>query len=840
MAKFVDPDSLSAGQSTFVDPDEARGQVSGISRVAAGEQERKQRKDFGLRNRIAFNYDLTPDQIDTTTGAKAFDRIDYSFSDTDEEIIKKFREKYPKGLIQRIVMPEETKMRKSKGKERRVRTKDAESMLLFKYDANDPDEKLTSIEDYGRVTGGDVADLTAAVPEVAAAVGLSLAFPPSAGWQAAALGLGTAGAHVAKEGIEETRGMQLQPWSEVMKTAGIKGGIAAGFGYGGNLLMKPVNVGAGRGLLHVPEESRVAVQRIEEANLPLTQLGAHQIGKQHPILSGKAAQAFSTSAKGQTALVGQVKSAVTALEGLEGATKRQLGRKLVQIASPKYWKRKWGITGGKISAEKGGVSLQNAAKSFSQKSRADVGKLYDKVDDVANIEQPIFDLSKAGKQVQSIKQAILADVPDEQIAGRLPERMGGHATTETRPGAPLNVADTPRGQLLSVIEDIERASTQQSGYETVKNLRTRLFNLIDNEAWQWDVNKYYASKLWGELTNTLTSGKGSFPKVFKAASSAHRARMDVLNMSNFQRITKAELPVDLANQYSRPGGMPRELASAFREYSPKHFNRFRQYARFRLLEEEGGAVNAINNFTLKDPEGFRRIATKLEEKTLRKTASKLDALNSERVANVAKRQLDYDAVVDDLITKQNPAGINKLLIEFGGKNSEGGKALRRSVLKHVIKKSVHESEEGFKVVDKTKIRELLGELDESGALNLLTKADRKRLLAIKDYVRLVGLDADVGVSLQKQAAVGMISHPGKYPTMFRTFGVNEVISRLMMNKTVTRVLVGAGRKELPSAPMQRMSAVIGILYDDMEAGQQGLKKAKREEKKRSIEALGAY
>lgn len=824
MAKFLDPDEQQ-GQSGFVDPDAGTpsGRLGPGGRPGSTIDE--DALDFERRNRLAFQTGISPVDIDLTTGAKFGERVDYSFSDTDDEIINKFTKKYPKGVMKRTKFPDEPVTRNYHGQEQSY-VKPGPTVLLYKTDSEDSKEKWKSIEDYGKLSMGDIADVAGAAPEVIGAIGTSLLFPPSAGWQAAALGLGTLGGHVAKETLEEARGMQLQPWTEVMKTGAIKGGAAAALGYGAHLAMKPVNVGAGRGLLRTSEADRAAALRIKQSGLDLEPLGAHQLASEHPILTGKAAQAFSTSHYGQQAVSKQAASAVKALRGLEPKTAGHLGKKLQNMASREYWKKHWAQTRARFTTpEMGGKNLQQAAKSFSQKSRAEVGKLYDQVDDIATTQNPVFDLSAARSEVQNIKNAILADIPEEQAA------VGQ-----------VNVANTPKGQLLGVIDDIERISQTQTNYETVKSLRTRLFGLIDNEAWQWDVNKYYASQLWGKLTESIRNpvgGNNAFTNTFNAASAAHRARMDILNMSTFQRVMRAEKPVELANTYARPGAIPDEIHKAFTRFSPKKYDMFKQYAQLKMLRDNGGAMNAINKFMRDDPEGFARLVPKSQRTGLLRTAKNLDYLNSEQAAKLIGKQAEYDTVIETMLSKQTPLSAQRTLKFYGGKGSEGHTYLRRATLKHIINRAVKPSEKGYDVVDRKSLIGIIKEYKDKGVYDFLTSNDKLRLHALDDYVRMAKVDADVGVSLQKQAIIGQFSHPAKWGHAIRSLSVNELVARALMNNKISNLLVGMGRKPLSSIPLQRSSVVINAIAQDMEAGQQGLSKAESRMQKKSVEALDA-
>lgn len=764
-----------------------------------------EQRNFEDRNRIAFNYDLTPDQVDITTGAKAFDRIDYSFSDTDEEIMGKFRTKYPGGNIQRIVLPEETSLRKQKGKERRVRTKDAESRLMFKYDTNDPDENWKTIEDYGRVSGGDIADLAGSFPEVAATIGAAVATGgASLPVQALAMGGASTLAHLGKEGVEELRGTQMESFKDVLKTAFKKGALTSAAVGGTGLAIKALNPLAGRGLLRTSPENVAAQQNIERSGLGLRPLMAHQIEPEHKILQRFSRQAFSTSTLGAKEVALQEKSAYAGIKSLVDKTATQIGKPLKRLSEKAFGKKYYEALKGKVTTlEKGGEALKTGMKKdFVKGSKQVVNALYKNVDDAARLEKPVFDLKPVMNQVDDIEKSVIA-------AGA----EGGEGVSIV----------TPKGELLDVIKRIKALAPEQANHEAVKQLRTDLFKLIDNQPWAWDFNKFQARRLWDALTQTLENPASKAPlftKAFKTASTANRERMSLLSNKNIQQIIKSERPSQLAEIFSSPHAMTKEVYSAMKNYSPTRLREFQRAAQMKMLQDPKGAVKAAQDFKRIHKEGFDRLVPEGQQKAFLKMAKSMDELSSTRVAETLAKQTKASGFVDDLIAKQDVSGIEEVLRFYGGKNTAGGKMLRTGVMENIIGRVTEKGPQGFMVVNKEKLNTILKEFDRNGISKaVLTSTDRKKLAALDDYLRLLNIGSDAGTSLEAAQAITQLKHPSTFIKGAHKLTINTLIAKALTSPRTTKFLVGTGKPQLKGNWLKASAATYAAIQDDIEAGE---------------------
>lgn len=778
---------------------------------------RDEQIDFKARNAMAFELGVAPDEIDTQSGAGFLDRLDFSFSDNDAEIVAKFKAKYPNGVIRRVVVPDFTKGKSilrdeggkrlsySGGQQRELR---GGPRLVFKFDQGDPDEKLKTIEDYGRVSLGDVADLGGPTAKVAPAVAASFLVGPGALPQAAAAFGGTAVGHLAKEGVEEARGYQLQPWSEVAKQALGEGAAAGAMAGGLGLARNAINVGTGGGLLNIAPEDRAAQARIASSGLNLEPLTAPQLAPEHKVLQRLSRQAASTSTQSQQQVRLQEMSAEQALRSLkDSANATDIGRQAMR-ATEKTFREKWFKTlkadRGFVSPEKGGKALQGAGKDFVSGSRNVVRAAYDKADAAASKNPPIFDLSPAVQQVDDIERAVLGAVPEGEAA--------------------VNVAGTPRGELLGVIRDIKALAPEQTNYEVVKQLRTRLFDLIDNHPWNWDFNKHQALNLYKTLTGVLerpANGAPEFVQAFKTANQAAAERFSILERPSLQRIIKADQPAKLASTYALPGQFTDEVYQALRTHSSAKLKQFQRSAQLQILQKPGGAMKAVTDWIRRDPDGFSRIVPSAERKVFLDTAQNIDRLGSDKAVALLNQQTRASQFVRTLLKDQDPAGIDEAIRGVGGHGTKGHKLLRAGAIEDTVASVTEKGPRGYLVVDQAKLKSHIESMKKSGVWEkVLTREDRTKLTALDDYTRLLQSGKDVGTSLEAAQEIGKLKHPTTFLSGLHQLSMNSLIARFLVSPASTKFLIGGGR-QFDLSTVRRLGLVVGTIADDIEAGEQG-------------------
>lgn len=784
------------------------------------------------RGGIAETFGVGQEDVDIESGAEFITRLDASFSETDDEIYAKFRDKHPKGKIQRVNIPSSVI-----GEGGETLLSDVESRIVFKYDWEDPKEKIKTFEDVGVMSIGDFADvvgpLAKAIPEIATT--LVTKNPTSMGTFGKLFGV-TATTHLAEEGIEEARGFQRQTLSQVLGDAFVQGTLSGAFGVGGRLGTEAANLTTLKGVALAPEERKLLMQynMLKKHGVSVEEITAAQGAQYSAILQRLQAQSEASSRFMKEKLARQQISAERALEDLPSIKKSSydLDEGIKSLLSSQY--KKYGDEFvAKIKAtsprEVGG-DVQSAFTKWVKDSNIGVSAAYDDVERlVATSETPlIFDVTPALSKVKEIENAVLADARGTGVPGEVVDTMGNPTNKVMMQGQPLNVADVPTGRLLGIVNDIKALEGAQTNYEAIKQLRTRAGELI--ESWPWDAsyNKGAAKRLYGTLTDVLMNPTGDVVPAYKhlmgRATEMAKARFDVLDKPTIQNIIKSENPSKLAVRFGSPLEMTDEVMAVLRQY-PEKREAFQSLTKQNILFNRGGALNSLEEWHLKDPEGLSFIlGSSKQKKDFFDLADQFDKLNNSNLKKIAEKDSTTLSVADaimkgDIQSKE----FGGLLKELGGVNGEGHKMLQSSLITRVVNKVVTtDPSSGIASVNNKLLDKEIKTLMDTKAFALLSKEQREKLVGIDAYVKLISPKGkDTGTSLETTSLIAGLKHPSRFLTSVHGLGMNELIARVLSNKSFGRAMLGAGKQRYESDNLIAASLLAKAFLDE-EPGASGL------------------
>lgn len=732
---------------------------------------------------------LTGSEVDTETGLDFWSRFDISFSDTDEEKANKFMKGHPDGALHRINIPELNS-----------------SYLLFKFKADNPDEKWKTVEDEG-FTLADVADVAGGTPEFVAST--APFFVPgvreaSLGVQALAAGGGAMVGHLAKEGVEELRGTQLQPGLQVLYDALGRGGITAATTAATGVAQKAIRGITGRGALEATPEDQALLEAIGERPALKDKVPLAVISPEHKIAQRITAQAISTSKHGEQFIKSAEKAAVDEFKDLVGPDDYvSLSKELRGVISKVLGKGKAIILAQtrRTPLERGGKSAITGLEDDFVRNSSSVSKtLYSQVDDAANRLKPEFDLTDSINFAKELKKGLIAEGAD----------------------APVNVAEGPQRELLSVVNDLVKLDPTQTDYNVVKELRTRLFDLVDNQPWQWDTNKYQASQLWRKLSTTLmnpTNQADDYVKAIKTANSFWKKRSDILSDSHIQKIIRTDTPVDIAKKLSDEGQFTENVEYALTKFAPKKAKEVKDSIKYYwLVNKPGKAVENINRLREVDKMGFNRVVPKSELQPLLDLAKQMDTLNSSRMKQVFDRQLGAGKLVKGLINEQDVEGIELIIKQLGGNKSKGSKLLKAGILEDMLNESTELTQKNTLRINANTFAAKWREYNRNGILDkLMPIEDKKALEALKIYSKLWERSVDPGVSLEAAQLISLLKHPKTFIQGSHGLAMNEALAWIMLSPKTRDFLVGRGTQPIAGAYPKVMAIALEDMISTMDA-----------------------
>lgn len=758
---------------------------------------------------------VSPKEVDVETGGKFLDRLDYSFSDTDAEVANKFGRKYPEGTMARIAMPN--------GRTRLI------------YQETDKD-KWKTVEDYG-VSAGDIADVGGEATMLGASIAAGMATGgASTVIQMLAYGGGYAGGYLVKEAVEALRGTQLQTGKEV----GIEALKRYGEAGAGVLVAKGISATAtavGRRGVPGEEVSQLLtdVRKAKEGGAPIEGLMVPQQAPESMILERFGAQARSMSKKMKQQEMAQQASALKALKAgkVKGQTAYQSGQVITQEAKKIYSAEKNRLINelGRATPRQTQASLANAVDDFLVNSKEEVTKLYNNVDIIAEKEMPIFNLGTAKNQVQAIKNAVAGiGKPVTREIETKPRGGYGFAQpttkeTITQAGPAVQVADTPIGRLKGVIKDVEELANVQTNYDVIKQLRTRTGELIKQFPWDDNINRGSAKRLYGVLTDVLKNPINKtkqYPKAITNATEKAKARFDVMESASIQRIVTTENTGKLAIALSEPNALTPEVMNVLNSRFVKKtdIDRFKTGVLDQIILDEGGAVKALNRYRDQnfDPESWKWLVPKRQEKNIENIAAQIDKLNKSNIGELVKSDPKALNAINDLLFKEgtSKADIDNIVGAF----SEKGKwSLRHAAYEDIISKTETKFK-GVQTIDKTKLGEQIQQYKKSGVWDrVLTKQDRTNIQGLKSYMDLIyWRGADPGTSLEAAQAITDLKHPATFFNGLHKVGANTLMAKILMSKAGSKLLIGSPKAKIRKEPIIVLEAIVKGLSEGTEPG----------------------
>lgn len=751
---------------------------------------------------------LRTQDVDTTTGAPVGLRIDLSMSTSPAEKIAKIQKRFPKGRAAMVGDPRYGQH------------------LTYREDLEDPNERPKTVEDFGRTTWGDLGDVTRDLGQAAVDVAPYALFPELAAAKPiyqAITGFATgAGGHAAMEGIEELRGTQMDSAGTVAGDAAKQGALSGAFDYGLSKVGKLADVARGAGAFDMSEAERSLLQ-----NLDNSPLGEHvsiaPIKGDSPIARRMTMQAKSLSKGAQDRLLAGQQAGTDYLQSMsQSRTPHQIGkplrtelRRMVNQEESRIMKSVEPYNQAqKISLEQGGKIAQSAlSEDFVKNSRGVVASLYKELDDVAAIEKPIFktnDLKKKAKE-------IIGKLNDFTVQGQ------------------VNVPTPETAALAKVLGAIDSVPNYLGDFNVLKNIRTSLWDTIDNTPWQWNGGKKLALDAYSALTDAMKNpvkagGKPTngtqyqFLDKLKEASEAAKERFGVFENAQIRAIMNTDKPVTIARTLAKDGNLTEEVAGVMEKWAPEKFNDVRASIKNFWVTDpanRGKLTEYLANQKALYPEAYKRITGgQADESALVGVAQQLDRVNSPNIMAALDRNTQAGHVVTKLMKDQDQEGIEYLMGLVGGKSSPGGQHLKTGLLEGLLNSVSKEGKSGVVTIDHSKFSAQLRDWQRSGILErVFGKEDIENLFLIKHYTRMFNaVLEDSGTSLTAAGTVKSLLHPSSFAAGAHSIVVSKLMGWAMTSPRARKLLLGRGNVKEPFLSGRITANILAAFNQDMETG----------------------
>jgi hypothetical protein len=796
------------------------GSPDGIGVITVQDQYLQQRKKEKERQERVFQpikMDTLPDSISReigvpeemidTSGADFKTRLNFSFSDTDEDIRAKFKQQYPQGEIVRLeYYPTGTYKRTGDA----FAIRDKSSVLLYRERAYDDDgkwiplsedNKLKTIE--GEGTGyKDIADLAGPSLPMAGSIAAGVLAPAGVLWGSLYFGGGYLAGELAKHEINifgfESEMTQKEAVADAAKE-GAEVGLFVAVTGGLYRLGKRLTQQGAKAFLSDASDSIKAIRKnamewvesVKARQANVAGLSAEQIAPENAILDRLAKQGKSTTAKSRHAEVAQREGPLAVIEADAKGSSEKVGEQLRRQVKRVYRQAKNRIQKEifgrrRVTSEQGGKALIAGAKGWQRKygPSGEMGREYTKLDALADEAKPVFALNIRHSESELSVREVMHQARTAVMA---------ETQAIVKEGA-VNVADTPIGQFGRILDRIDELGNAQFDYRVIKELRTQVGQVIEQWPWNSSINSHYARKVYGALTDVMLNpvnarpGTRAFVDQAVNATAKARAYYDMMDVSKVRQIIRSEDPAQLASSIGSPQALNPMVRKLIDEMPAGYSNTFKRSVLMNdVLLHPGGANARMDEWVLAHPEGWSFLVGK-DKVLVREVRRAAEAIDDLRASNLFTAAKEKDLGVAKTLLRGKDVGPKEVRYLWQNSGVDGREKLRTAMYHDIVNSVVSEGKHGVPYVDPKKLKSITKEYERSGAWDIVfSNADRIHIDGMQAYINLAyKAGTDAGVSLQAAEAISQLKKPSTFISGAHRLAVNSIVARIISSKNFTQ------------------------------------------------------
>lgn len=784
--------------------------------------------------------DIPIGEINPNEGLGLSQRFSLSWASDDADVYNRFQEMYPNGAIEKLTLDLGGHWEEDPNRPWITESTRMVDKWVFKRNKDDAAEKYKFIDPgwLGTKPGTIFADAPADFAELPAAAlpavgGILTTIGASGTGRFGAIKLAFRGAagvfagEVTRRGINQAiYGSQKSLYEDLGAAAenaayDLLAGyvIARGVRFGGGLVGK-----AEKGLpqpfrIHATEGQKQKIADIEEAkklflrdeNVSLEDLAAYQKGPTNPITRRIGQQAASGSALGQEAVQRQADTAAAAarqaprsIDNLTlDATQRRLYLKAKEI-----YRRTVNNVRTRMQAANlrgGDEAIQKAQQAAIKNSQREVSRYYQVVDRAAVAERPRFDLSQLDDLTDALRKRVqgLAEMPD-----------GGVGRMSVSEGLP--------GEMTKILDDIDALKNIPQRWDTVKELRTRIYDLRDKAPWDWHNFERLADDLYDGFTEVLTNPIDDAPQ-YKAAiveaSSAARARFDVLRGEQVRSIVRRSSTTgELVERFGSPNKLDTDamyfidryakgMADDFKSATLDRFLFTSDASNFSYMGERGVSAK-LRYLKESDPDMWKWLTNNNSSasKMWTDAARTVDEINSGTFAKAIQGSDNGKQFVRGLVggtDKLTRKEADQLLQNLGGRGSQQHNFLRIGIWEDLLDQAVRANDKGRIQVIPSSLTNTIDAYQQSGVWDLLNAADKKKMQGLRAYMSLFAQSGgDTGTVLEIASAISQLKAPSTFVSGVREIYANKTLAMILFSKRADALLYGATKPWTGKLPIQ--------------------------------------
>lgn len=663
---------------------------------------------------------------------------------------------------------------------------------------------------------GDIGDILAGVPAVAAQIGMAAATDgesmvgrPLA--RAVAQGLAGFTERNAETGMNKAQGYDNRNLAATQKDAATTGAGNALADLVGSMVSKGVKTAGGNaeGLFDLPPERQAMVEAGQRQGLPDLSVGQLQPETFGLLESQNAAKSPYLRANKYLPQVQALKDKL-ASGGPGSLTDSDLDNLLGSMKSD----AESALQNPQVPLEHGGAALQSGLfdpqNGYLPLSGKRISSLYDAADNVAQNAQ--YDLSPLQQATQDAQKGVPMAAGTEQVQSPILDAEG-KPMTSTVQKPDVNASTPPSQGLPGILSDIQNASSQvgpykgNTGYTQLKSLRSRLGDYVDQNFQNLDpearANYRTARGLYNQLTDIMENpvagtAPGAYKSTIQAASAANAAREQFLDMADVQAIKRGDNPADFVNMAKPGNAVP--LQAIKDAVNPDQWKTYQDAFMTKLASQPESIDSSLAKFRT-DPKALNLVLSPAQQAQLSTFSGAMSDIKSSLPAKLRALPSAQDRATQALKLSDGTQ-LSDLVTKVGGPQSAMGQQLQKGVRQALMDSS---TDAATGELNPTKLASNLGSALDSGALKgVLNPADVSQLQDLRTYANAIkdSMRSTMQAGMAAGETAGALGRWYEVKNFLKTWvelGATGIQARTLARGSTGRFFFGGGGQPISNA-----------------------------------------
>lgn len=645
---------------------------------------------------------------------------------------------------------------------------------------------------------------------------------------------------VAEEGVESAQDLQGQEWlggdlnpvgggeNPNILTSELKGAVQeALFDYTGARVLKtgaelidPTRASK----LYTPEQVGEArkIQAFKGQNPDAPDLMRHQVpGRANNTTGMMERQLLRQTDRGTGEITGATNSQIADITDIAARQKAEnvseAGERLIRETEPFMEARRTSITGPEYTPEQGGLGVQDLAKGWKKRRIDRMTANYEVVDQMADIENPMFDVSNVQQLVRQSRSDAPGYIRSSEVETNFIDEGGQPIVTTILEKIPALPEPERFAAIKNILADMDPV---QPDYRVLKVLRTELRKIrsqVQKAADGTTPQEYQGiGAVYNELSSALNSPTSYAPRYREAFESTNADAADFYHrneQTEMQVVFNSTSPGAIINGNIPDGVLfspvVRDTLRGMKRVNPVQHAHYQGAVQTRLLN----APNAMDEVA-KIKRDQTELYMELGGPELDKAAMAMEQLRASPGGQVLRSETQVSQTFKTLIHSiDQPEVAMRTLQDVGGRGSTGHELARLAVFEDFLDNTIKASDEfGTPRISAKHITDTINRYQKNGLWRWLTPEDKTKMEGMGAMMRQISgplKGSDLGASLETQKMISQLKDPGTFLKGIQTALTNKGLAMAFLSRDGTDLLrkMASGKGPLLNKWTQAISSV---------------------------------